>query len=595
MKRMTLFVLYGLTASLVFVPFLAWAQTSPTVEPYLEVNGSEALPAGVQISRSASQIKVIFRAPRDGTYSFGLSIRTEELAPLSPGLKRYNCAALTQPFIVHYPYDWTSRDRGSNIMSARPRLVMPGLSAGGQIYLADTHELFSLRLEPCTNGRLRAVLLAHRFFNDGGDRATPKLHLRAGETREFTARIYKDIQTANRERFGEHPPMKGNMTAIAFLEYAEDTARENDAFFGASGNIVCCRSLTPQEWEVTARKLQGAYRYAIVRDQVSKSIAPPFHQRGMLVYHYEYLGAWRRHSKDVTPEIERDFALRDVKGELYMAPRSPDGVFLLVDIRRPEVRAKLVKDARDAVHAGFDGVFLDGWPFWSDSTGDVGGNVPSATESLAYARWPLLEETRAAIRAENPAATMGILTNLYYDSFGIGDWMMKEFMYGSWFSVEPISGNKSVGEYRPASGSQINQDKDKVYEENEAPFVAGPVAFGAKGFSPIAVQSMRHFLRHPSGLYYAEAGTFPIPALEKYMHTIAALMKQDDLYVTSIDPSSCWVKFEGQATMHSDNRCVVKISRRACLTPLPGGKPESGDTFTLDPGVRYELSRECKN
>src|SRR4029077_11439641 len=99
----------------------------------------------------------------------------------------------------------------------------------------------------------------------------------------------------------------------------------------------CWRSFTPGEWDLTARKLQGVFRYALVRDQISTSIPSIFHRHGVLVYHYQYLGAWRRHSAEVTPEIERDFALRDVKGQLYMAPRSPDGVFLLVDIRRAEV------------------------------------------------------------------------------------------------------------------------------------------------------------------------------------------------------------------------------------------------------------------
>lgn len=587
-------IVKGFALAVLLLPGLAASQAGPAIEPYLEVNGKEVAPDGVQIARSGSQVTATFRAPRDGTYRFGLSMSGQELTPLSPGLKHYNCSAVAQPVTLHYPYDWTTRDRASNILSARPRLVMPGLEAGGQLHIVETHELFAMRLE-CVNGHLRAVLAAHRFYNDGGDRATSELHLRAGETRELILKSYKDIEAANRARFGDHPVMRGNMTALGFLEYAEDTARENDAFFGASGEITCCRSLTAKEWETTAQKLEGAYRYVVVRDWTSNIIAPPFHRRGMLVYHYEYLGAWRRHSRDVTPEIERDFGLRDVKGQLYMAPRSPDGVFLLVDIRRPEVRARLVKDARDAVHAGFDGVFLDGWPFWSDATGDVGGNVPSATESLAYARWQLLEETRAAIRTENPSATMGILTNLYYDSLGLGDWMMKEFMYGSWYSVEALSGNNAVGQYRPASGSQVRPEKDRSFEDDEAPFVAGPIAYGAKGFSPIAVQTMRHLLVHPSGLYYAEAGTFPTAALEKYMETIALLMKQDDLYLTNFEPATCSVKFEGLSTIHSDSRCTVKFSHPACVTPLPGGKPEKRDQVTLDPGVRYQLSKECKN
>ena len=330
---------------------------------------------------------------------------------------------------------------------------MPALNVGGQIYVADTHELFSLPIEPCKEGKIRALLLAHRFFNDGGDRATPELHLRAGETQKVVVKIYKDIEAVNQDRFGQHASMRGNMVGIFFLEQAEDTGRENDGFYGASGIAHCCRSFTSAEWELTAKKLEGVFQYAILRDQISNSIAPIFHRRGMKIYHYEYLGAWRRHSPDVTPDIERNFSLHDTKGQLYMAPHSPDGVFLLVDIRRPEVRARLVEDARAAVRSGFDGVFLDGWPFWSDATGNIGGNVPSATESMAYARWLLLTETKKAIRAENPNATLGILTNNYYDSLGVGDWAMKEFMYGGWYTGKRQAGNDAVGHFLPAVGT----------------------------------------------------------------------------------------------------------------------------------------------
>jgi hypothetical protein len=474
---------------------------------------------------------------------------------------------------------------------------MPGLKADGQIYLVDTHELFSLRVEPCAKGNIRALLLAHRFFNEGGDRATSELHLRAGEKRQFVVRIYKDIPAVNQDRFGAHVlTMKGYMTSLDFLEYAEDTARESDSFFSAAGkgDGICCRNLTAAEWSMAARKLEGVFRYAVIRDKISSIVAPPFHQHGELVYHYEYLGAWRRHSPDVTPEIEKNFALRDVKGQLYMAPRSPDGVFLLMDIRHPEVRARFVNDARAAVRAGFDGIFLDGWPFWSDATGDIGGNVPSATESWAYARWQLLVETKAAMRAENPKATLGILANHYWDSLGIGDWLMKEFIYGGWYSVERPSGNSRVGMYQPETGTRIFQRRDGY--EDEAVYAPAPIAYGAKGFSPIAVQSSLHFIRHPSGLFYVEAGTFPASAMGRYIDTIDADVKQADLYVTNIEPETCVVQFEGSAIMSSKARCTVKFSCPVCVVQLENGKPAAGiEDFTLEPGVRYKVSRECGN
>ena len=67
------------------------------VRPYLKVNGNEVDAAAVKIARTTSEITATFQAPRDGTYSFGVSISAAEMLPLSPGMQRYNCASVTQP------------------------------------------------------------------------------------------------------------------------------------------------------------------------------------------------------------------------------------------------------------------------------------------------------------------------------------------------------------------------------------------------------------------------------------------------------------------------------------------------------------------
>jgi hypothetical protein len=116
----------------------------------------------VQVSRNASQITATFRAPRDGNFSFGVSIAGTELALLTPGMESYNCASVKEPLMVRYPYDWTARNQGSNSLGSRARLIMPGLKVDGQLYVVDTHELFSLRVEPCTDGNVRAIFGSKR-------------------------------------------------------------------------------------------------------------------------------------------------------------------------------------------------------------------------------------------------------------------------------------------------------------------------------------------------------------------------------------------------------------------------------------------------
>jgi hypothetical protein len=79
------------------------------------------------MNRTASQITTTFRAPRDGTYSFGIFISVPGLALLERGMKERTCASLTEPAVLRYPYDWTTHDPRGNRMSSRRRLVMPDL------------------------------------------------------------------------------------------------------------------------------------------------------------------------------------------------------------------------------------------------------------------------------------------------------------------------------------------------------------------------------------------------------------------------------------------------------------------------------------
>src|SRR5580658_3065769 len=101
-----------------------------SVRPYLEVNGREDKPAGVRVQRAGSRIIVTFRAPREGTYRFGVALFAADLTPLSVTKE-------AGPQTLRYPYDWTWRNLG-NVLASRPRLVMPGVEADGGIYIFDT-------------------------------------------------------------------------------------------------------------------------------------------------------------------------------------------------------------------------------------------------------------------------------------------------------------------------------------------------------------------------------------------------------------------------------------------------------------------------
>ena len=412
-NRMEFRTLKALAAAVLWLAAAAHAE-SVSVRPYLEVSGKPTKAGAVHVRRSASQITATFTAPHSGVYRFGVSIAASAISPLAPDQTSYTSARLTLPVVLHYPYDWTSRGQ-DNILSTRSRLVIPGIMADKRLYVADTHELFSVTLAR-ESGQVCALLLSHQFFNDGkGDRATPDLRMKAGEQRDFVVQIYSDIKAANKARLGEHhQAMQGWVTQPPFREWAE-------------------RSFTPAEYTETARRLEGTFQYVIVREVRSENWVPPiFHQRGIKVIHYQYMGALRRFTPQVTPEIERDMAMRDTQGRMMTAPVPLNGNWMLADIRRPEVRARFVHNARNAIAAGFDGVFLDGYPFWIDPNGDFGGSASAATESWARARWQLLHEIKEAIHAQDPQATLGVLANQYFDSLGEADWVAKERMYMAW-------------------------------------------------------------------------------------------------------------------------------------------------------------------
>src|SRR5690348_2590201 len=97
---------------------LVHTASAAVVQPYLEVNGKEAAPTAVHVSRNASQITATFQAPRDGNYSFGLSLAATELAPLTPELESYNCASVKEPVTIRYPYDWITRKPAGDVLTS---------------------------------------------------------------------------------------------------------------------------------------------------------------------------------------------------------------------------------------------------------------------------------------------------------------------------------------------------------------------------------------------------------------------------------------------------------------------------------------------
>lgn len=527
--------------TLMLTPFATGAGGPAALRPHLTLDGREQATDRVVVTRTAGRLDVAFRAPVSGTYSVGMVLDADAITPLSPGRPSLASADVRTPRVLHYPYDWTWGGKG-NVLSRRPRLVMPGVEADGKLYVVDTRELWSVRVQRSGGDRVTASLLAHRTHNDGGDVASDSLDLTAGEEVRLGVRVFDSLAQAKLALYGERERLSGRMVQIAYRGWT-------------------ARSLSRDAYAKAARKLRGLTDYMIIREVEPLDWVPPlFHDQGIRVWHYQFWGALRRHSSQVTPELEQTIALRDSKGRLYTAPSSPNGSWLLCDIRRDDVRGKSVDSARRAVEAGFDGVFLDGYPVWADATGRHGGCVPGAGQSLHAARGQLLTEIRTACRAVRRDAVLGVLANQYIDIHGLADFALKERMYWAWEAWE-----RQFDERR----TRIAPDMDVAFETDEAPFAPANLAYGFKGHSPVAVHSARGFVRHPTELVYFGTGDFFPDRLDDWLDRMASLLGYRGPHVARIEPADASLVFDSTWSLRAEKPCLVTFSGPVCAQRGP--------------------------
>jgi len=555
-------------AMLLLVAAGAWAQTeSPAIEPFVALGDAESgwKPdlQGATLERADDALVLRFVAPEDGTWRVGIVLTAPAITPLAPGLREYRAEDLPEPLLLRYPYDWTYAG-ARNVMNP-PRLAWPGVSVGDGVYLVDTHELTAVRLEAAA-GQVRALLLAHRYYNDGADAATTDLPLRAGEAVELRVEVHDSLTAARAASFGQPSDVGGTMTQCAYRGWT-------------------AVNYAPEQYESIAAALAGHYDRVIVREAETHAwLAPILHAHGVQVLAYQYLGALRRFSAQETEDSEAQIGMIGSGGGRYTAPTSPEGPWLLGDIRRPEVRAVFVARAVAAIEAGFDGLFLDGTNFFADDTGRRGGNVPGAEHSLAWAQWRLLAEIRTAMRAADPDAILGTLGNDPYDALGEADFVVKERMYFGW---EPFARDL------PDRGTVVSMTYDTAFEAGEAPLMPTRIVYGVKGYSSISVQTALHFVREPTGAWYLGTGDHTPDRLDEWLATIVA-HATEDLYVTAIEPPEAVLHFTGRDTVRAAADCRIELSRPACLADAEGRCLAHQVTAAeLSGETRYRLLHRC--
>lgn len=553
----------GAALVILFVTVPMCAHGACEIAPYLALDGAEIDAAPVRMERVGDRITLAFEAPADGVYRVGLAVVADEVTPLAPGLEEYAAADLAEALTLRYPYDWTYVGR-RNVLNF-PRLAIPGVMAGGQAFVLETREMTAVTLEASAQGGVRALLLAHSYYNDGADAATADLALKAGESVRLEVRLFDGLRAAAEGRAGTHRPIDGTMLQVAYRGWT-------------------AMSYGEAEYTRIAEAVGGVYDWIIAREAGTHAWIPPIlHERGLKTMAYQYIGALRRYSDQVTEEMPETIGMRGSGGEVYTAPYTPDGPWLLADIRRAEVREVFVRRAVEAIEAGFDGIFLDGTIAWPDSAGRRGGSAPGADHSLLWAHWMLLREIVAAVHEADPDAVVGCLGNDYYDALGEADFVLKERMYFAWddFAREFVD-----------RSTKVQATLDVAQEVGETPLVGTQLAYGVKGYSPIALRTARGLVREPTGLWYLGTGDHMPELLDEWLATMVEHAR-DGLRITAIEPEETWLHFEGRDTVYADAECRIELSEPATIADEAGEPLATGVTeYDLRAGTRYRLLEE---
>lgn len=503
-----------------------------TLQPFLEIDGLEVNPDSVSVESSQDKMKIKLSVPRDGTYRFGVSVISDEIKALQEGFPVYSDKLLGST-VIRYPYDWTFQ--GNQNVLTKPRLVMPGIIVSDQVMVVDTKEFFSIRFEQINSRKSQALFLKHYFYNDCNDEAKTEQFLKKGEQVEFSILRFKNLDEAKASIWGTASPMKGVFGKIYYRNWPVEP-------FGRP------------RYEFCAKKLKGVFDYIVLREPSTEFWMPKvFQEQGIKAYSYHFLGALHQASPQITPEVKNQYGLTDCAGHYYTAPKTPNGNWVLLNIRNPDVRHLLVKNISRDIENGFDGIFLDGYAIWPDSMGLRGGNVPDASISMVCARWLLLKEIKEAMALINPNSKLFILGSHYYDILGVADGVVKERMYWNW--------DEYTSDYFDRKTTVIQDHPVDVEAETLIqPFVAKNLCYGFKGYSPLSVQSAKSFARYLTGLSWISMGDFFIDQYEQwavdYVDTVICTQ-----HINNIAPAHVSIHFKGKSTIYAEEDCEVEFNK----------------------------------
>lgn len=456
-----------------------------------------------------------------------------------------------------YPYNWNKavkrpvRDGDS---------IIPGFKTGAQFVVYDTPKLGGIAYE-AKPGRISAFFPYFTEFNRNGDKARSRMDVRRGERKAM--RFYVDVSLARIQdkRFGA--PDRRGMLGAKLAQFVPNqwapaigSISRRGLIQNALGKHCGGASLarkrpcfaTNDEMRAFASAMPDGNSIAIARIALPlTSAAQAIRDGGASPTYYLFMGAVSTRDGDASQLSS--LMLTDSAGQQHLAPYShkSKGHWHLLDITKKTARDAFIARAVEALKSGYEGIFMDGAFLWNMPNGHVGGDNPGAVISHNHARHILLRDMKAAMRAVNPRARLGLLANRYMEYMHYADYVVREGTSIRWSNVRAAPHLRAVL-YDPKGTSQ------KGWHARYGRLATTPVFFACKGPSPVLVRSCRQNIGVPHDGFYYDSGDWDIHDSEIAAGLVDAIYRKGGVYVTRTEGNRPLIgvgvsqlKFENQA------------------------------------------------
>jgi hypothetical protein len=305
-------------------------------------------------------------------------------------------------------------------------------------------------------------------------------------------------------------------------------------------------------------------------------------QGGASPAYYLFMGAVA--TRDGDARQLAPLMLTDSAGKPHLAPYShkSKGHWHLLDITQKPARDAFIARAVEALQNGYEGIFMDGAFLWNMPNGHVGGDNPGAAISHNHARHILLRDMKAAMRAVNPNARLGLLANRYMEYMHYADYVVREGTSIRWSNVRAAPHQRAVA-YHPSGKPQ------KSWHARYGRLATTPVFFACKGPSPVLVRSCRQTIGVPADGFYYDSGDWNIHDSEIAAGLVQAMYRDGGAYVTRTDENRPVIGVGVSQLKFEDSAARIWFSRQSPLLRVENWRAlkEVSHTYQLAANEAY--------